>query len=138
LAWSHHWKVALEPARISSAEIGFIHAFESFDGHLDLVGFPSRTTDIDGLRASWTPARAAPPAYPFLLATAGSVGSFRVGSFRVGSFRVGSFRVGSFNAFGVEASLRGMLKPAWQWSLNHSWMAASHDIVGNVGVQLRF
>jgi iron complex outermembrane receptor protein len=108
---------AIAPARISSAEIGFIHSFEAMSSRLELTVFYNRTNDVMSLSTAVTPPRAAPPDYPFVLTTADNVGSFR--------------------AYGLEASLTGRFGRTWLWTLNYSWTKAHQDIVGNAGGQFQ-
>lgn len=101
----------IKPARIWSAELGFLHNFAAIDSHLELTAFYNKTNDLIASPTSQQQPIAAPPAYPFLQWIAGNIGSFE--------------------AYGLEAALSGTIRRNWHWMANYSWTGKKQDIPGN-------
>jgi outer membrane receptor for ferrienterochelin and colicins len=101
----------IDPAKIWSGEIGLSHMLGESGNRLELTAFYNLTSDAISSVAIQTQPRAAPPAYPFILAS--------------------SANVGTFEAYGLEASVSGRFDPAWTWSLNYTWTHADQRIAGN-------
>jgi iron complex outermembrane receptor protein len=108
----------IEPAKIWSAEIGFIHTFDPMNSRLELTAFYNRTSDVFSPPSPQTPPIATPPTYPFILSVADNIGSFE--------------------AYGLAASLNGRFGQNWSWALNYTWTNVNQHITGNVGDQFQW